>query len=142
MIQAIVILVIAALVAVDQVIKLVVVNNLSDGGYVEALFGLLRFAVYEEIARDHHEHIRSETSAYLQKAQKTVVKGDGRGRRQLKAPVVGEVACHYHHHAYYPQQLDGAVSLFNSRHGISSFSLIIPQRTVAKKDSFLYICTI
>ncbi len=47
MIQAIVILVIAALVAVDQVIKIVVVNNLSQGGYVEALFGLLRFRYVE-----------------------------------------------------------------------------------------------
>lgn len=47
MIQAIAILIIAALVAADQIIKLVVINNLSNGGYVEVLFGLLRFRYVE-----------------------------------------------------------------------------------------------
>ncbi len=47
MIQAIAILVIAALVAVDQLTKLAVVNNLANGGDVEALFGLLRFRYVE-----------------------------------------------------------------------------------------------
>ena len=47
MIQAITILIIGALVALDQIIKAVVVKYLAAGGSAEALFGLLRFRYVE-----------------------------------------------------------------------------------------------
>ena len=47
MIQAITLLVIGALVALDQIIKAVVVKYLAAGGSAEALFGLLRFRYVE-----------------------------------------------------------------------------------------------
>lgn len=47
MIQAITLLIIGALVAIDQIIKAIVVKYLAAGGSAEALFGLLRFRYVE-----------------------------------------------------------------------------------------------
>ena len=47
MIQAITLLVIAALVAIDQVIKIAVVNRFAAGGSMDILFGLIRIRYVE-----------------------------------------------------------------------------------------------
>ena len=47
MIQAITLLVIAALVAIDQVIKIAVVNRFAAGGRMDILFGLIRIRYVE-----------------------------------------------------------------------------------------------
>ena len=47
MIQAITLLVIAALVAIDQVIKVAVVNRFAAGGSMDILFGLIRIRYVE-----------------------------------------------------------------------------------------------
>lgn len=47
MIQVITILIMAVLIAADQIIKAIVVKYLSAGGSVDALFGLLRFRYVE-----------------------------------------------------------------------------------------------
>ena len=47
MIQAITLLVIAALVAIDQIIKVAVVNRFAAGGSMDILFGLIRIRYVE-----------------------------------------------------------------------------------------------
>ena len=51
MIQAITLLVIAALVAIDQVIKIAVVNRFAAGGSMDIIFGLIRIRYVENTGR-------------------------------------------------------------------------------------------